>query len=97
MTNTNVKLIDFWAAWCGPCKVMNPVIEEIESEFAGQLVVEKIDVDQTENQEKVQAYQVGAMPTYIIEKDGQVVEQFIGAQSKSTLVNALKSALAASA
>jgi thioredoxin 1 len=89
----NVKMIDFWAAWCGPCKVMNPIIEEIEKEFAGQVIIEKVDVDSPENQSKVEEYQIGAMPTYIIESDGQVVEQFIGAQSKSTLVNAIKSAL----
>ncbi len=89
----NVKLLDFWAAWCAPCKIMNPIIDELEKEFADQIVVEKIDVDDQANQDIVQEYQVGAMPTYIIEKDGNVVEQFIGAQSKSTLVNALKQAL----
>lgn len=72
---------------------MNPIIEELEKEFASQVEVEKIDVDDPNNQNKVQEYQVGAMPTYIIEKDGNVVGQFIGGQSKSTLVNALKQAL----
>lgn len=89
----NVTLLDFWAAWCGPCKVMHPIIDELEKEFAGKITVVKIDVDQAENQAKVEEYQVGAMPTYIIEKDGQVVEQFVGAQSKTTLSNALKQAL----
>lgn len=88
-----VKLLDFWAAWCGPCKIMNPIIEEIEHEFMGKIIVEKIDVDQAENQKMVEDYQIGAMPTYIIEKDGEVVEQFIGAQTKSALVNAIKHAL----
>ncbi|QQG50050.1 MAG: thioredoxin [Candidatus Berkelbacteria bacterium] len=88
-----VKLLDFWAAWCGPCKIMNPIIEEIEKEFVGKIVIEKVDVDAAENQQKVQDYQVGAMPTYIIEANGEVVEQFIGAQPKSTLVKALNHAL----
>lgn len=86
---SNVKLLDFWAAWCGPCKIMHPIIEEIEKEFAGKVEVVKVDVDDAQNQQLVQDYQVGAMPTYIIEKDGQVVEQFIGAQPKSVLVKAL--------
>lgn len=88
-----VKLYDFWAAWCGPCKVMHPIVEEIEKEFAGKVTLEKVDVDAPENQAKVEEYQVGAMPTFIIEKNGQVVEQFVGAQSKTTLVNALKATL----
>jgi thioredoxin 1 len=88
-----VKLYDFWAAWCGPCKVMHPIVEEIEKEFAGKVTLEKVDVDAPENQSKVEEYQVGAMPTFIVEKGGQVVEQFVGAQSKTTLVNALKAAL----
>jgi len=89
----SVKLFDFWAAWCGPCKIMHPIIDEIEREFAGKITVERVDVDAPENQAKVEAYQVGAMPTYIIEKDGQVIEQFVGAQSRTTLTNALKAAL----
>lgn len=88
-----VKLYDFWAAWCGPCKIMHPIVEEIEKEFAGKVTLEKVDVDAPENQTKVEEYQIGAMPTFIIEKNGQVVEQFVGAQSKTTLVNALKATL----
>lgn len=90
---STVKLLDFWAAWCGPCKVMNPIIDEIEKEFAGKVTIEKYDVDAPENQTKVEEYQIGAMPTYIIERDDQVFEQFVGAQSKTTLVNTLKQAL----
>lgn len=90
---TSVKLIDFWAAWCGPCKAMNPIIEEIEKEFAGKITVEKYDVDATENQAVVAKYQVMAMPTYFVEKDGQVVEHFVGGQSKIALVGAINKAL----
>jgi len=90
---TSVKLLDFWAAWCGPCKIMNPIIEELEKTYAGKLTVEKINVDEPENQAMVARYNVMAMPTYFIEKDGHVVEQFVGAQGKSTLVSAITKAL----
>lgn len=93
MAQTSVKLIDFWAAWCGPCKVMNPIIEEIEKEYGDKITVEKYNVDEPQNQEVVQKYQVMAMPSYFVEKDGQVVEQFIGAQPKSKLTSALNNAL----
>lgn len=93
MAEKQVKLLDFWAAWCGPCKVMHPIIDEIEKEFAGKLTVEKINVDAPESQEAVAKYRVMAMPTYFIEKNGLVVEQFVGAQSKTTLINAIKKAL----
>ncbi len=93
MNKSPVKLLDFWAAWCGPCKIMNPILEEIEKVYAGRIVVEKYDVDDEKNQAIVQKYQVMAMPTYFIEKDGQVVEQFIGAQAKSILSAALDKAL----
>lgn len=89
----NVKLLDFWAAWCGPCKIMNPVIEEIEKEFEGKITVEKYDVDSADNQVVVAQYQVMAMPTYFILKGDQVVEHFVGAQSKAKLVGALEKAL----
>jgi len=91
--STKVKLIDFWAVWCGPCKIMNPVIEELEKTYEGKITVEKFDVDAPENQAKVVQYQVMAMPTYFIEKDGEVVAHFVGAQSKTVLKDALDKAL----
>jgi thioredoxin 1 len=94
MSNNSVKLIDFWAAWCGPCKIMNPIIEELEKEYGDKITVEKYDVDDSANQEMVQKYQVMAMPSYFIEKNGQVVQHYIGAQPKSTLKAALDQALA---
>lgn len=89
----SVTLFDFWAAWCGPCKVMHPIVEEIEKEFAGKVKVVKINVDEPNSQAMVEQYQVGAMPTYIIEKQGSVVNSFVGAQSKTNLVNSLNQAL----
>lgn len=72
---------------------MHPIIEEIEKEYHGKITVQKINVDEDGSQQLVEQYQVGAMPTYIIEKNGQVVNQFIGAQSKKVLTEALNSAL----
>lgn len=93
MEQPTVKLLDFWAAWCGPCKVMNPIIEELEKAYEGKLTVARYNVDEPENQEHVAKYHVMAMPTYFLEKDGQVVEQFVGAQSKTALVTAIDKAL----
>jgi len=89
-----ITLFDFWAAWCGPCKVMHPIVEEIEKNFADKIKVIKVDVDDPNNREIVEKYQIGAMPTYVIEKKGQVVNSFVGAQSKTVLVDALNRALA---
>ncbi|MDP3993205.1 MAG: thioredoxin [bacterium] len=88
-----ITLFDFWAAWCGPCKVMHPIVEEIEKEFAGKIKVVKVNVDEPSSQAMVEQYQIGAMPTYIIEKKGQVLNSFVGAQSKTVLVNSLNQAL----
>ncbi len=79
-----VKLLDFWAEWCGPCRVMNPVLEELEKELAGKVTIEKINVD--ENQPMSQKYGVMSIPTYIIEKDGQEVGRKIGVTSKADLM-----------
>lgn len=89
----SVALYDFWAAWCGPCKVMHPIIEELEKEYAGKVRVVKVNVDEPNSQSLVEQYQIGAMPTYIVEKNGEVVEQFVGAQSKTRLVNSLDKAI----
>ena len=93
MTTSKIKLIDFWAEWCGPCKIMHPIIEELEKEYGDKIKVEKYDVDDAKNQEIVQKYQVMAMPTYFIEKNGKVLQQLVGAQSKSALAKVLDEAI----
>lgn len=75
-----VKLIDFWAEWCGPCRIMNPAIAELEKELSGKIEFEKVNVD--ENNQRASQYGVLSIPTYVIEKDGKEADRLIGARSK---------------
>lgn len=83
----SVQFVDFYADWCGPCVAMNPVIEELEKEVGGEVEIKKIDVDQ--NQEEASKYGVMSIPTYLILKDGQEVERFVGVTSKEVIKNKL--------
>ena len=87
-------LIDFWAIWCGPCKMVAPIVQELSDELEGELVVGKLDVDK--NREAAMKYGIRSIPTLLIFKDGQVVDQIIGAVSKSHLLDKLERHLAKS-
>ena len=76
-------LVDYWATWCGPCKMVGPIVEEIAAEFEGKLKVGKLDVDN--NQESAANQNVMSIPTLLIFKEGQVVAQQVGALSKTQL------------
>ena len=74
-------LVDFWATWCGPCRMIAPVIEEIAAEFDGKAIVGKVDVDQEPG--LAQRYGIMSIPTLIVFKGGKVAEQAVGARGKA--------------
>lgn len=84
-------LVDFWAEWCGPCKMIAPIVEELSDEYAGQFDFAKLDVDT--NPTTAMAYSVRSIPTLLIFKGGKVVDQIIGAVPKVALKNKLDSTL----
>ena len=77
-------LIDFWAAWCGPCKMIAPIVEELAAEFDGKVKIGKLDVD--DNQQTAIKYGVRSIPTVLLIKDGEVKDTIIGAVPKSVFV-----------
>lgn len=81
-------LLDFWASWCGPCKMVGPVVEQVAEETADVARVGKINVD--EEQELAQAFKVMSIPTLLVMKDGKVVKSTVGVQSKQTLLSMLQ-------
>jgi thioredoxin 1 len=76
-------LVDFWAAWCGPCRTVGPVVEQLATEYAGKVKVAKLNVD--ENKETPNKYGVRGIPTLMLFKNGQVVDQIVGAVPKSRI------------
>lgn len=83
-------LVDFWAPWCGPCRMIGPTIEELSAENVGTFKVGKVNVD--ENNRLAMTYNVASIPTIMIFKGGQLVNQFMGVQSKAKLQQALDEA-----
>lgn len=84
-------IIDFWAAWCGPCRMIAPIMEELASEFDGKVKIGKLDVD--ENQQTAVKYGVRSIPTVLYFKGGQVVETVIGAVPKQMFVDKIKNVI----
>lgn len=76
-------LVDFWAPWCGPCKAMLPIMEELEKEYEGKVKIVKMNVD--ENMSVPGNFNVMSIPTFIVVKDGKVASQFVGARSKADM------------
>ena len=87
LASTTPVLVDFWAAWCGPCRMVTPVLEEIAAEKAGELRVVKLDVDANPNTPR--DFQVTSIPTLILFKNGEVVKRIVGAKGKSALLGEL--------
>ena len=84
-------LVDFWAEWCGPCRMVGPIIDELSKDFEGKAVVGKIDVDA--NQEFAAKYGVRNIPTVLLFKDGELVSRQVGVAPKKTYEDAINAAL----
>ncbi|CAN1212042.1 thioredoxin [Tumidithrix helvetica PCC 7403] len=80
-------LVDFWAQWCGPCKMVAPIVDELATQYEGQVKVVKLDTDQ--NSAIAKEYGIRSIPTLMIFKQGQKVDTVVGAVPKMTLINAL--------
>lgn len=87
---SGVSLVDFWAPWCGPCRIQLPIVEELANELKGQANIAKVNVD--EQQELASQYRVQSIPTLLLFKDGKLVEQMVGVNPKDVLKNKILSA-----
>ncbi|MDZ4683140.1 MAG: thioredoxin [Saprospiraceae bacterium] len=86
-----VKVIDFWAEWCGPCRVIGPIIEELSTEYDGKALIGKVNVD--ENPEISMKYGIRSIPTVLILKNGEVVEKQVGLTTKQVLTQKIEAHL----
>ena len=91
LNSANPVFVDFWAEWCGPCRIVGPVVEELSNEYGDKINFVKVNVD--ENNELAQKYNVFSIPTLAIFKDGQVVSQKTGAASKESFKTMIDSSL----
>lgn len=89
VVNEGVSLVDFWAPWCGPCRMIAPVIDELAADFDGKANICKVNTD--EQQDLAVKYGVRSVPTILFMKDGEIVDTVIGAQSKQALADKINS------
>lgn len=87
---TGKVLVDFWAEWCGPCRMQTPILEKVVTQVGSDVTIAKLNVD--ENPAIAGKYNVMSIPTLILFKDGEVAKQFVGVQNEGTLVSAIEEA-----
>lgn len=88
LQSDKLVIVDFWAEWCGPCRMVAPIVEELSQEYAGRLVVAKVDVDS--NPGTASKYGIRNIPTLLFIKDGQVIDKHVGAAPKTALVSKIE-------
>ena len=92
VTSKGVTLVDFWAEWCGPCRMQGPIVEKVAEQYAGRAVVAKLDVDA--NRQTAEKFGIRSIPTIIVFKDGDIFRQMVALQSEDKLKSVLDEALA---
>ena len=91
LQDSKLVIVDFWATWCGPCRMLSPILDELEEEMADQITVVKVNVDDADT--VAAQYRIMSIPTLIFFKNGQVVDKTVGAMPKAVLVEKIKANL----